>query len=139
MTLFNTKTIVAVDNIPTTEEAQTIYSSLKAGKNETDLFKEGIAFEKTAIVVTEMKSLESEMVSKMQGSYLLEEAVKNEEGEITTPPVYFIVTTETALKESMSSDLLDTDILVEDVRIWSDGNPDKEPSWVDYKKLFVEE
>ena len=138
MLFIKTTTVTSVEAL-TAEDAQTIYGKLSEGKTETQLFtEEAISFDDSKTVQTEIKRLESEMRAKMNGSYLLEEEVKDEEGEITTPAVYFKVTTETALKESMSSDLLDTDTLVTDVRMWSGGNPDEAPLWADYLKTFNE-
>ncbi len=101
----------------TAEEAQVIYDKIINDRmSETDLFKDGIPFEKSVLVRAEMKRLEADMLSKMPKA-----------------------TTETALKESMSSELLDTGVLVEDVRKWSDGNPDSTPNWADYKASFKTE
>ena len=143
MTLFNTKTVIEVDNTPSAEEAQSIYDGLKAGKNETDLFKDGVGFKKSAIVIAEMKKLESEMVSKMRGSYILVHEVSHidedtQEKVIDVAKECFAVTTEDALKASMSSDLLDINTLVTDVRIYSDNNPDISPDWDTYKASMGE-
>ena len=113
MTLFKTNNTTTVVDAVTAEEAQEIYTALKSGKNATDLFKEGTPFAKTAEVEAELKKLEAEVLSKMPTA-----------------------TTETALKASMSSDILDTDILVTDVRIYSDGNPDEEPTFDTWKASF---
>jgi hypothetical protein len=89
------------------------------------------------IVLDEAKRLETEMVSKMSGNYVIEEATYTDEGEIFSPAVYFAVTGEATLRNSMSSDFLDVSTVCTDVRIWSDGNPDVEPSWTVYKNSFV--
>ena len=101
-------------------------------------------FKITLPLELKINKLESEMVSKMSGSYELTAkipAVYDEEGEILTeevPATYYVVTTEIALKASMSSDLLDIDTVVTDVRIWSDGKPDETPLWTTYKASYNE-
>ena len=143
MTLFNTTNTFTETNV-TAIDAQAIYVLLKT-KNSSDIRREdNYRMFNIEQVQAEIKKLESEMVSKMNGSYVTVEEVSHideESGEtvIDTPVEYFSVTTEVALKESMSSDILDTDTLVEDVRIYSDGNPDASPTFSDYKASFSEE
>ena len=146
MTLFKSNIETVEKEVLNAESAQAIYAEFKAGKNENELFKLGVSFADSKIVMDEIKVLESEMLSKMNGSFVLTEAVPAEfildedgtqvETKAWIPATYFVVTTETALKNSMSSDLLDIATVVNDVRIWSDGNPDVLPTWTTYKESF---
>ena len=121
-----------------------IYVALKTKDGNRLFLEDNIATEYTEQVQAEINKLESEMVSKMSGSYELTAkipAVYDEEGEILTeevPATYYVVTTETSLKASMSSKLLTVDTVVTDVRAWSAGNPDKTPSWTTYKASYKE-
>ena len=140
------KTVNPINTLPTLTSIQAmgIYELLKTKDGNTLFLESNIATEYTEQVQAEINKLESEMVSKMSGSYELTAkipAVYDEEGEILTeevPATYYVVTTETALKASMSSDLLDIDTVVTDVRIWSDGKPDETPSWTTYKASYNE-
>ena len=142
MTLFIKKKPVKEELVVSASEAQKIYGYFKSGLDETQIFlKYGLPITISAFVKAEIKSLESQIISKMKGSYLLtgEESHFDEEtGEkvVDVEAVYFKPTTEVALKNSISSDLLDVDLLVTDVRVWSDGKPDESPTWVDYKNSF---
>ncbi len=108
----------------TPTEAKAIYARLIAGENENDLFKTGIPFEYSAQVIAEAKRIESEMVSKLNGTFVIDEG-------------YYEVTTEAQLRNSITSTLLTIATVVADVRIWSDGNPDNSPSWTVYKNSFI--
>ena len=140
------KTVNPINTLPALDSthAMEIYVALKTKDGNRLFLEDNIATEYTEQVQAEINKLESEMVSKMSGSYELTAkipAVYDEEGEILTeevPATYYVVTTETALKASMSSDLLDIDTVVTDVRIWSDGKPDETPSWTTYKASFNE-
>ena len=138
------KTIKAINTLATltAKKAQEIYVGLQTKDANRLFLEDNIPTEYTVAVEKEINRLESEMVSKMSGSFIIEPAVPatyTEEGEIdeeAVPAVYYTVTTEKALKEGMSSEILDIPTLVTDVRIWSDGNPDQEPSWTNYKSSF---
>ena len=140
------KTVNPINTLPALDSthAMEIYVALKTKDGNRLFLEDNIATEYTEQVQAEINKLESEMVSKMSGSYELTAkipAVYDEEGEILTeevPATYYVVTTEIALKASMSSDLLDIDTVVTDVRIWSDGKPDETPSWTTYKASFNE-
>ena len=140
------KTVNPINTLPALDSthAMEIYVALKTKDGNRLFLEDNIATEYTEQVQAEINKLESEMVSKMSGSYELTAkipAVYDEEGEILTeevPATYYVVTTEIALKASMSSDLLDIDTVVTDVRIWSDGKPDETPSWSNYKNSFSE-
>ncbi len=124
------------------EKAMEIYELLKTKDANTLFLEDNIPTEYTKQVEKELKRLESEMVSKMNGSFELTAKIPaefDEEGIETkaeVPATYYIVTTETALKESMSSDIIDIPTLVTDIRVWSDGNPDVLPTWTAYKASF---
>ena len=138
------KTIKTINTLATltSKKAQEIYVGLQTKDANRLFLEDNIPTEYTVAVEKEINRLESEMVSKMSGSFIIEPAVPatyTEDGEIDeeeVPAVYFGVTTETALKASMSSEILDIPTLVTDVRIWSDGNPDQEPAWTNYKASF---
>jgi len=140
------KTVNPINTLPALDSthAMEIYVALKTKDGNRLFLEDNIATEYTEQVQAEINKLESEMVSKMSGSYELTAkipAVYDEEGEILTeevPATYYVVTTETALKASMSSDLLDIDTVVTDVRIWSDGKPDETPLWTTYKASYNE-
>ena len=140
------KTVNPINTLPALDSthAMEIYVALKTKDGNRLFLEDNIATEYTEQVQAEINKLESEMVSKMNGSYELTakiSAVLDEEGEILTeevPATYYVVTTETALKASMSSDLLDIDTVVTDVRIWSDGKPDETPLWTTYKASYNE-
>ncbi len=144
MTLFIKKNEVNILPALTSEKAMEIYEALKT-KNLNRLFLEdNIPTEYTKQVMKEMQSLESEMVSKMNGRFELTPRILaeyDEEGNISKeaiPATYFKVTTETALKNSMSSEILNIDTVVVDIRIYSDGKPDELPTWTVYKASFEE-
>jgi len=140
------KTVNPINTLPALDSthAMEIYVALKTKDGNRLFLEDNIATEYTEQVQAEINKLESEMVSKMSGSYELTAkipAVYDEEGEILTeevPATYYVVTTEIALKASMSSDLLDIDTVVTDVRIWSDGKPDETPLWTTYKASYNE-
>jgi len=140
------KTVNPINTLPALDSthAMEIYVALKTKDGNRLFLEDNIATEYTEQVQAEINKLESEMVSKMNGSYELTAkipAVYDEEGEILTeevPATYYVVTTEIALKASMSSDLLDIDTVVTDVRIWSDGKPDETPLWTTYKASYNE-
>ena len=142
MALF--KIVSEANTMPTltAKTAQSIYELLKTHDINTLFLEQNIPTEYSAQVQNEINRLESEMVSKMNGSFELTARVPvtyDEEGEIVDKEIsatYYKVTTEKALKESMSSELLDIPTIVTDVRIWSDGKPDEEPAWGDYKATF---
>ena len=140
MTLFKSNIETVEKEVLNAESAQAIYAEFKLGKNENELFKEGVSFSDSKLVMDEIKVLESEMLSKMNGSFVLTEMVPaeyNEEGEetaVSIPATYFNVTTELVLKNSMSSDLLDVSILVADVRAYY--TKDIKLSWVNFVNLF---
>ena len=142
--LFTKKQEINILPVLESTNAMEIYEALKSKDGNRLFLEDNIATEYTEQVQAEINKLESEMVSKMSGSYELTAkipAVYDEEGEILTeevPATYYVVTTETALKASMSSDLLDIDTVVTDVRIWSDGKPDETPLWTTYKASYNE-
>jgi hypothetical protein len=66
------------------------------------------------------------------------EVIKNQ--VILNEAVYFIPTTEKALISQIrlvtKNEFLDVAMVAEDVRMWSDGNPDESPSFIDWIKTF---
>jgi len=143
MTLF--KKGIKVNVLPrlTKEKAQEIYEGLKLKDINRLFLEDNIPTEYSVRVQKEANRLECEMVSKMNGSFIIVNAVLaiyNKGGEViekAIPAVFYKVTTELSLKNSMSSELLDVNKLVVDVRAWSEGNPNEKPSWKDYKSSFI--
>ena len=103
------KTVNPINTLPALDSthAMEIYVALKTKDGNRLFLEDNIATEYTEQVQAEINKLESEMVSKMNGSYELTAkipAVYDEEGEILTeevPATYYVVTTEIALKASM--------------------------------------
>ena len=110
----------------TVEVAQLIYNSIVLNGNADLAFKaqsdSSLEPEHFPLVDKEGMKIMNEIQSKFNGSFLLEAkipATYDEEGEILTeevPAVYYQVTTETVLKNSLSSDMLDTDIVYNDFK-----------------------
>ena len=142
MALFKIVPEVKILPTLTAEMAQSIYELLKTNDINTLFLEQNIPTEYSSKVSKEINKLENEMVSKMNGSFELTARVPatyDDEGEIVdeeVPATYFKVTTEKALKGSMSSVILDIPTIVTDVRIWSDGKPDEEPTWSNYLLTF---
>ena len=144
MTLFKKTKGLTPTPILMPNKAQEIYELFKAGKDETTMYiEDGIRFDDSTKVKKEYIKLESEMVSKMNGTYELTPYIPpiyDEDGNIITPAVsatYYAVTTENALKDSISSNLLVMATLVKDVREWSEGKPTMPRTWTKYKTSFT--
>ena len=91
-------------------------------------------------VSKEDKRLEDEIVSKMQGSFKIADAVTDEEtGEITTPIQYFDAKDEKTLVTSLSSELLDVALVVSDMIKYADGDFDEDRTFTEWKALFSNE
>jgi len=91
-------------------------------------------------VSKEVKRLEDEIVSKMQGSFKIADAVTDEEtGEITTPIQYFDAKDEKTLVTSLSSELLDVALVVSDMIKYADGDFDEDRTFTEWKALFSNE
>jgi len=119
MSLF--KKTIASSELPaiTAEQAQTIYNRFKEGENETIQFtKYGEEMEYAVQVKTEMEKLEQEVGSKMSGSY---------EG--------FEVSTKQSLIDSLSSDLLNIETLIDDIVNYY-GTYDESRTFTQYKASF---
>ena len=140
MSLFIKKTEPNVLAPLTEVSAMVVYEALKTKDPNRLFLEDNIPTEYSMQVLAEIRSLESEMVSKMSGTFVTlvgSPAVLDEEGATSAvPPTYFAVTTEANLVSSMDSSILTVATVVEDVRIWSDGNPDEEPTWATYKASF---
>ena len=126
----------------TSEQAKAIYEGLKT-KDINNLFLEdNIPTEYSEEVNKEMKRIESEILSKMRGTFLITPAVaeqldENEEVLVAAvEAVYFELTTKTALLASLSSDLLDVEYVLEDVEdysiVYKEGR-----TWVEFKELVT--
>lgn len=127
--------------------AQEIYGAIEKNGTAQAAFlasDTNFDFSNCTLVWNELKSLEAEVMSKMSGNFVITPAIpeiKDENDKIiqeAVPAVYFKVTTQKDLAKSLESDLLDVDLLVDDCRIFSDGNPDDAPKWKDWKKSFEE-
>jgi hypothetical protein len=116
---------------------QAIYELLLVKSPQSIRLMDGYSMVHIQIVLDEAKRLENEINSRMSGGYVIDEATYDNDGIELTPVVYFSVTDEASLQDSLSSEILDINDVVFDVRIWSDGNPDVEPSWTVYKNSFV--
>jgi len=122
-------------------EAQEVYSLIKEFGNADNAFKSqgNSAFynKHFEIVDKEVDRLFNEMTCKLSGCFVVKEAVPpvyDEDGEVVSegePVEFFKVTTETAFKNSLSSDLLDTDEVYLDFK--------NGLSWSGLKNKFVAE
>ena len=121
MTLFiynpNTSDIGDVTN----EDATNIYNLLKQkGKDQTNVFVEnGYKLKHVIQVYEEAKRIESEVNTIMVGDPQPE--------------------TQEALVGQISSTMLTVATVVDDIRKFSDGNPDEAPVWATYKASFSTE
>jgi hypothetical protein len=98
------------------ESYQAIYELLLTKSPQSIRLMDGYSMVHIQIVLDEAKRLENEINLLMAGDTITDEA---------------------SLQDSLSSEILDINDVVFDVRIWSDGNPDVEPSWTVYKNSFV--
>ncbi len=128
--------------------AQEIYSHIeKYGSVQAAYLSKETNFDfiNGELVWDEIKRLEAEVMSKMAGTFVTTPAIPpvyDEMGEIAkkaVPAVYFTVKSEKMLTESLTSPLLDTAVLVNDTRRYSDGNPDEAPTFKDWQATFSEE
>jgi hypothetical protein len=97
-------------------EAQDIYGHLKSGLDSTQIFlQHGINISKVKIVQKEILKLESEIISRVGGNYVLEPAYFDADTEEEVPAVTYKLVSKSALIGELSSDILDLDILCGDV------------------------
>jgi len=140
MTLFYVKKEARVVPVITSEFAQAIYDGFKKKKTRTQLFKENVVdtpyiFEYIQSVYEEKNVLESEVLSKMNGTYLVSAAEYDGIGNKTKDEVYFSPTTEKALIDSVSS-AFNSETFIGDMIKWADGCYMEDRTWEQYKLLF---
>lgn len=128
MYLFKEPVIVVPPDPPVTPaRAQEIYGYCASRKTETEIFTEGLAsFEELAIVWNEINAIEAEIISKMSGTFVIDEG---------PPVVYFEVQNRNKLETSLSSDILDTDLIVADLILYC-PTYDSERKYADFKDYF---
>jgi len=126
----------------TGEQAMVIYSYLKADCNETQCFtSHGISFSDSKVVRDDIEALESEILSKVSGTYITKEGVDSvydEEGNETkesVAPEYFTVTSKTILKNSLSESILDAETVIDDLVIFYPPYNEKR-TFDEFVKLF---
>lgn len=126
----------------TAEIAQGIYTEAKKGKDQTQIFLSNDYLNEHIIeVFNEIKRLEKEILSKVSGSYLIEKrypATYKEDGTIdeeAVPAVYFDASTKTVLLESLSSDLLDVSVVLDDV-IKYNPSYNESRTWTEFKQNY---
>lgn len=89
-------------------------------------------------VLNEAKRIESEVKVRLSGRYVVKDVVLGEDGELITPTEYFVPGTQANMVKQIES-FLDVAKIVDDIRIWSKGNPSSPPSWTVFKNSFVNE
>jgi len=125
----------------TKEGAQEIYNRFEAGEDESIQFvKYNANPEHLEQVKQEFKRIESEANLIMSGRKVEKEATYDEEGMELTPIHYHSTPdTQEELTNIMSSTILDIAVVVDDVRRYFDGDPDKDPDFEAWKATFDEE
>lgn len=148
MSLFNTTKKKNSTLILTPVLAQEIYGAIEKYGTAQAAFlapDTNFDFSNCKLVWTELKTLETEIMSKMSGTFIIKAgtpAVYDEKGKLVKeaiPPVYFVVKSEKMLVASLKSDLLDVAILTQHVREYSDGNPDAAPDFKTWLESFKKE
>jgi len=137
--LFKRKKAIYKEPELTKEIASDIYELLKTENMQSIRLNYGYRMEHIKAVKKEAKRIEAEMINKMSGKYPLTPPSFDEEGNVLTPAEYYIPTTQAHIKNSITSDLLDVATVVNDIRCWSDGDPDNAPSWKKYKQAFKDD
>ena len=131
--LFKRKQIGVVEKQITLDDASAIYELLKEKTPQQIRLSTKYKGRDIKEVVKEIKRLESEINLKMSGGYVVE-TVTDEEGNEAKQ--YYEPSTKSNLKKTLSSDILDVATVINDVILWSDGEPEIEKSWVKFKKSF---
>ena len=142
--LFNkTKTTNTLPAL-TAEKAQEIYVGLQTKDANRLFLEDNIPTEYTVQVEKEINRLESEIILKVSGRFLLEAkipATYTEKGEIDkaeVPAVYFKLTTKAALIKTVSSELLNLDTLCSDIEdYYSEYSADR--NFTDFVSLVTNE
>ena len=127
MYLFKKAIVISPPAPPITpERAQEVYGFCATLKTQTEIFTQDFArFGKLEIVWNEINALE---------------AVYDEFGELVTPaipPEYFNVQNRNKLETSLSSDILDTDLIVADLILYY-PTYDSERKYADFADSFEE-
>ena len=144
MSLFDKKSAVKEPKPLTPKMAQELYDLFRSGKTHTRLFiEDGVSFDDSGAVWNEIKRLETEIIQKVSGNFMMTPAVpeiRDENDKITreaVPAVFYKVTTQSNLEKSLSSDLLDVKILTTDcIRFFPDY--DEKRTWGQFKEAFDE-
>ena len=98
-------------------KALEIYEVLRTGKSPNDIRIElGFSSNHITEVVTECKRLEGIVINHLSKTG----------GDTTKDDTLSLMDTEMLFKETV----------LDDIVRWSDGNPDKAPTWVQYKNSF---
>jgi hypothetical protein len=138
--LFKQKHNRAVKEALSQSDATAIYELLKTKSPQVIRLTTQYNGKDIHAVVKEVKRLEAEVNSKMSGGYVLLSASTDEEG-VVTPAVYYEVKTFANMKNSLQSNLLDVETVLNDIMIWVNGDPvaDKDITWFQFKKTFNQE
>ena len=102
------------------EQALNIYDALKTKDANRLFLEDNVPTEHTIEVETELKRIESEVASKMRGAD------------------NYVATTKANLVTSITSTLLNVEVVVTDIINWFDGNPDENTTWDQFKASFLE-
>jgi len=141
MTIYTTtKTITNIDRPLNEVEKREVHDLLRNGKSREDICNimgNVLSHAKVQLVIKELKSLESEIINKVQGNYVISPAVpeqKDDEGNIVSEAkaeVRFVLTTKDALMKSVET-YYDKDKLIEDIVKY---NPtyDENRTWTNFK------
>jgi len=142
--IFQTTTPIK-EVIPLTgEQAMIIYGYFKAGKTETQMFiEDGISFDNSKKVKDEIERISNDINTKMSGRLLLSPEERSidedtDESIVIKEAVYFKVTTKTSLKNSLTSDLLNANTVLDDYILWSKGTPEVSVSWIQFVNGYNE-
>lgn len=124
----------------TQEDSRAIYNLLKEEKSlQTIRLETEYRTNQIQETQEEMIKLETEINSKMSGTFVIKEEEKDKEGNVKEEQEFFKPTTERALIDSMSSDLLVVGDVVTDSREWVKGKPEEPMTWTAYKESFINE
>ena len=91
------------------------------------------------VVIKESKRIEAEVNALLNGSIIIVEEIRDEEGVIIQESESFEATTQKSVEDMIVSTMLDVKTVISDVVSWSDGDPDKAPNFNQYKETFKTE
>jgi len=124
------------------ENAMVIYELLKVKDANRIFLEDNIATEYTEQVIAEMKRLENEIISKVNGGFILEKAIPavyDEEGIVISneiPAVVYKITSKAQFLIDLNSDLLNSEKVCSDVEdYYSDYKQNR--SFTDFKNLVL--